>query len=298
MRAGGLFRIVFYERRLSDWTDLVARAILLAKLSEKTMAAVNIVKEGRLARVTFEREGTANALSLSLMRELTEAARSFENDSETSAIVLSGSEDNFCLGFDLQDDEFASLSTATLAERRTAFEVGSRMCQAWEDIQALTISAINGWCVGGGVALAVSTDLRVMAKNSHLYVPEIERGLNMSWGSVPRITNLVGPARAKRIIVLAEKIDAARAVDWGMADEIAPQGQVIETALGLAERAASMPPVALRMCKQGINAYANALARTASWFDHDQFTLAQQSQDAAEGINAFFERRAPDFKGN
>ncbi|MFX6743372.1 enoyl-CoA hydratase/isomerase family protein, partial [Acinetobacter baumannii] len=82
------------------------------------------------------------------------------------------------------------------------------------EIEAFTVAAIEGWCVGGGVALAVSLDLRVVGRGATLYVPEIERGMNMSWGSLPRLVNLVGPAKAKRIVVLAERIDATRAVSW------------------------------------------------------------------------------------
>jgi len=152
--------------------------------------------------------------------------------------------------------------------------------------------------VGGGAALSVATDLRVAAENAQFYVPEVERGLNMSWGSVPRLTNLIGPARAKRLMILAEKQTASQALDCGLIDEIAPMGRVMAQAMTTAQKAASMPVLALRMIKQDINAYAYALAAVASHSDHDQFTLAQNSQDAVEGIEAFLEKRDPKFTGN
>ncbi len=262
------------------------------------MSIVSIEKLGRISVVSFDRGNAANALSLELMRELTAAARSFDHDAETSAVILTGRPDNFSLGADLKDREIVALREAGLAERRLGLMTGTRMCRAWEDIQALTISAIEGWCVGGGVALCVATDLRVVAQGAGLYVPEIERGMNMGWGAVPRITNLVGPARAKRIVILAEKVTAARAVDWGLADECAPDGEALTTAMAMAERAASLPPVALRMCKQDINAYANALAHVASHSDFDQYALAQTGEDFAEGIRAFLEKRAAKYTGN
>jgi len=261
------------------------------------MKHVTIERDGPISVVSFDRGYAANPFSYDLMRELTDAARGFEDDFETSAIVLTGRQDNFSMGFDLRDSETTRLKGAGLAERRQAAIVGRRMCQAWEDLQPLTISAIEGWCVGGGVALAVATDLRVVSQNAGLYVPEIERGLNMSWGSVPRITNLVGPARAKRVVILAEKLMADRAVDWGLADEIAVDGSTRDSALQLASRAASMPVVALRICKQDINNYANALAAVSSHTDYDQFTLTQGSEDADEGIDAFLEKRPPKFTG-
>lgn len=262
------------------------------------MNLVNIVRTGRISVVSFDCGKPSNVLSLEVMRQLTDAARSFEDDHETSAIILCGRPDNFSMGFDLKNEETLALRNAPLAKRRLALQTGTRMCRAWENLEPLTISAIEGWCIGGGVALSVSTDLRIVGAGSSFYVPEVERGLNMSWGSVPRITNLVGPARAKRIIALAEKLSAHTAVNWGMADETVPDGTTRNAALHMAERAATMPPVALRMCKLAINAYANALARASSHADHDQFALALNSNDSVEAIEAFFEKRPPRYTGD
>ena len=261
------------------------------------MSHVDISRTGRIATVRFDRGIPANPLSYALMRELTDAARSFEQDYETSAVILTGRDDNFSMGADLKDPERIAQGTASLAERRQSLMTGARMCKAWEEVQPLVISAIEGWCVGGGAALAVSTDLRVKGASGGIYVPEIERGMNMSWGSVPRIVNLVGPARAKRIVVLAEKIMAAEAVLWGLVDAVASDGATLAKAMEMAERAASMPPVALRMCKQDINAYANALAHVASHADYEKFALAQSGEDYAEGVAAFLEKRPPNYTG-
>lgn len=262
------------------------------------MKHVQIEHRDRIAIVTFDRGLAANPMSYQLMRELTEAARSFEDDHQTAAIILTGRRDNFTLGFDLKDPEVKRLQEATLAEQRVMVTTGKRMCQAWEDLQPLTISALEGWCVGGGVALSVATDLRIISRTGGMYVPEVERGMNMSWGSVPRIVNLVGPARAKRIIVLAEKMSAERAVEFGLADEMVEAGSTLEVALDMARRAAQMPPVALRMCKRDINAYANALAAVASHGDFDDFTQASNSQDGLEGMVSFLEKRPPKFTGD
>ncbi len=261
------------------------------------MKHVTIGRQGPISVVSFDRGYAANPFSYDLMRELTEAARSFDDDFETSAIILTGRQDNFSMGFDLGDNETIRLKDAGLAERRQAAIIGRRMCQAWKDLQPLTISAVEGWCVGGGFALAVAADLRVVGQDAVLYVPEIERGLNMSWGSIPRIANLAGPARAKRVVILAERVMADQAVNWGLADQLAVDGTTCESALQLASRAASMPVVALRICKQDINSYTNALAAVSSHTDYDQFTLTQGSKDADEGINAFLEKRNPKFAG-
>ena len=262
-----------------------------------TYNLVTVKKLENVAVVRFDRGDKANSLSFELMRELTAVACELADEPDLCAVVLTGREDNFCLGMDLKDGEVAKSGSAGLSERRVMLKTGPRLCRAWEELEPLTIVAIEGWCAGGGAALAVSCDLRIMGKGGHIYVPEIERGFNMSWGSVPRITNLVGPAKAKRVVVLAEKLDAARSLDWGLVDEIVPDGTALKKALEMANRAASLPPNGVRICKSAINAHANALNNTSSHADMDQFALTQNSEDCKEGLQAFLDKRDPIFTG-
>ncbi len=264
-------------------------------LSQWAQAGISVRREGRIAIVQFDASDKANALSVAVMRGLLSVARSFESDAELSAVVLTGAADKFSLGFDLRDAQ--RVAALTLGQRREAQALGPRLCAAWEDIEALTLVAVEGWCVGGGVALAGAFDLRVAGGGARFYVPEIERGMNMSWGSLPRLVNLVGPARAKQIVILADKVDAQKAYDWGFVQYLVEPGQALEEALVLARRAAAMPPVQLRMCKSGINAYANALTRATSIMDRDQYLLAQGSGDYAEGVASFLEKRPAQFRG-
>jgi len=259
--------------------------------------SVTVEREGRVVTVRIDRGDGVNALSDALMRELTDVARSFEDDVETSAVVLTGTDSVFSLGFDLRDRSNADLLESGLAAQRMLQSRGPRLCNAWETIEPMTIVAIEGWCVGGGAALAVSCDLRVMAQDARLYVPEIERGMNMSWGSIPRFVNLIGPSRTKRVVALAEKIDAATAEGWGLADAVAEPGHALEVARAFADRAAALPPVQLRMCKAGVDVAAKALNQAVSALDRDQFLLAQRSEDFVEGVRSFMEKRPPRYTG-
>ncbi len=206
-------------------------------------------------------------MSDALMKELTDLARWLDEDLETSVIVLTGRADNFSMGFDLKEGRDAN---AGLMQRRRAIQRGPRLCKAWEELEQMTICAIEGWCVGGGAALATALDLRVMAEGSTMYVSEIERGMNMSWNSVPRFVNLCGPARAKRVVVMAERIEAERALEWGLADEVAPRGGAVAKAMEMAERIASLPPVQVRMCKKDVDMAAKALNHATSFMDADR----------------------------
>lgn len=267
-------------------------------MSDRTYEFLSIEEDGRIAIVRFDRGFKANPLSLALLEELTDVARRYADRPDISAVILTGRVDCFSMGMDLKDEASMAARRAGLAERRLSLRAGPRMCQAWEEVDALTIAAIEGWCVGGGAALAVSCDLRVMGASARLYVPEVERGFNMSWGSVPRITALVGPARAKRVVTLCEKLDAETAERWGLADAVVADGAAMGRARDFAERAAELPPSAMKMTKHDVNVAAHALSRVTAHRDLDAFALTERSEDFREGVAAFLEKRPAKFTGN
>src|SRR6201991_4054643 len=204
--------------------------------------------EGRIAIVRFDRGDGINALSPEAMRQLTNAARSFEDDASTSVVVLTGGKDAFTAGFDLKDPEGRSRKTMDLGALRRHLKLGPRMTRAWQDMEQVTIGAIEGFCIGGGVALAVALDFRIMASNAHMRVPEIALGMNMSWQSVPRMLHLMGPARTKQAVIVAdERISAEQAQEWGLVEEVAAPGKAFAAAMALAEKIARQPPLSVAM---------------------------------------------------
>src|SRR5258708_32802510 len=133
-------------------------------------------------------------MSPEALRQLTNAARSCEDDAATSVVVLTGGAKSFTAGFDLKDPEGRARRTMDLGTLRRSLKVGPRLTRAWQDMEQITIGAIEGFCVGGGVALAVALDFRVIAPNAHLRVPEIGLGMSMSLQSIPPVLPFMGPA--------------------------------------------------------------------------------------------------------
>ncbi|MEO0784758.1 MAG: enoyl-CoA hydratase/isomerase family protein [Pseudomonadota bacterium] len=258
---------------------------------------VSLRRRGRIATVTLDRGDGLNALSIQAMTELKTAAAHLHEDTQTSVVVLNG-EAVFSAGADLKDNARLSRADHSLLEQRQAMRLGPDLCQAWADLEQITIVAIEGFCIGGGLALAVSCDHRIAAEDAHFRLPEVPLGMNMSWRSVPRLVALLGPSRAKRVIALGQKITARQAHDWSLVDEVTPPGGAVDAALKLAADYAALPPLALRMTKQAVDVAAQPLAHATSFMDRDQFMLAASSEDQREAIAAFLEKRTPNFKGN
>jgi enoyl-CoA hydratase len=257
---------------------------------------VTVARAGAIATVTMDRGDGRNALSRQLIRELTETARSFADDLETQAVILTA-KGAFTAGADLKDPAMDRRKATGLLERRHMTRIGPDLCDAWEKIEQVTICAIEKYCIGGGAALAAACDFRILGKSAHLRLPEIPLGMNMSWHAVPRLVSLIGPSRTKQFVIFGERVEAAQAREWGLADEIVPDGEALAAAQRWADKITKLPPNAVRMSKQSVNAAANALHHATTFMDLDQYALATTSEDYREAIKAFLEKREPKFTG-
>lgn len=243
---------------------------------------VAIEKRGPIALVQFDRKANLNAFNEQLVLELTDVAKSFHDDLDTQAVVLAGAPNAFSAGFDLKATDGWPTEKDDLKRRHRAYN-GVRLCKAWEEMPQITIAAMERLAVGAGIAIALACDWRVLGRSAYLYVPEVKIGLNLQWGALPRLISLVGPARAKRITILCEKMRASQALDWGLVDELADDGGTIAKALEMAEVAVSMPAATVRMVKQAVNATAGALHAASAFADADQsqVTVAYAAAAAA-----------------
>ncbi|HXQ46967.1 MAG TPA: enoyl-CoA hydratase/isomerase family protein [Caulobacteraceae bacterium] len=262
----------------------------------KVKTPVALTRAGRVAVVTIKRGDRLNALSREVMEGLTAIARELRSDTSTSAVVLTG-DPVFSAGADLSDRRLGIGADVALIDRREALRVGPDMCAAWEAIDQVTIAAVEAFCIGGAVSLVASCDFRIAGRGAHFRLPEIPLGMNMSWGTQPRLVSLIGPARAKRLVIFGERVHALEAETWGLVDVVADDGGALEIAKEWADKIAGLPPIAVRMAKRAITQIAAANHAAATYMDADQYALAATSEDHREAVAAFFQKRAPHFTG-
>ena len=263
------------------------------ELFDRAWETIRVSRRERHCEIQLHRPEARNALDAKLMKELTEAAQLLRLK-DVSSVCLSGAEQYFSAGADLAGR--GEGPPPTLMDQRRAVMAGPDLCRAWEEIEAVTICAIEGYCIGGGSALAVACDFRIMGEGAYMRLPEVPLGMNMSWRTLPRLVALIGPARTKRYVMFGEKADAATCLAWGLCDEVAPAGQALAAARAWADKLAALPPLPVRMTKEAVNAIAAQPA--AIYMDRDQFLLTSRSADQREGLAAFREKRPGRFTGD
>jgi enoyl-CoA hydratase/carnithine racemase len=252
---------------------------------------VGIETRGPAAVITLRREEKLNALSTEVERALSDALRD-ERVRASACVVVAGGARAFSAGADV--NEMRDLDPAAiLAYYR---ETGG----VYEEVASLpqpTIAAIAGHCLGGGLELALACDFRVADATASFGLPEVAIGIVPSSGGTHRLARLVGTSRAKELILLRERFGPEEARAYGLVTETVAEGAALDRALELAERLAALPPLAVTLAKQTIDAMPESSREAGLALERLAYGLLAQTEDAREAADAFAEKREPRFKG-
>jgi enoyl-CoA hydratase/carnithine racemase len=232
------------------------------------------------------------------MDEITHAARSFQDDVETRAVVFRGRGKHFCSGADLVEAAESSEEPATRLATRRQLRRGPEMIGAIHQMNQITVCAMKGVSLGGGACIATACDFRVADTGAVAGYPEVKLGMNLSWIALPLCVHLVGPSVAKRLIALGNKESAEDLLRWGFVDEVVDPDELESRAFEIAREFADRPPIAAQMIKQSVNALVSALDQSVMHMDRDQWAWTATTDDFREGIRSFLEKRPPEFKGD
>lgn len=243
---------------------------------------------GAIALIRLDRAERRNALTLGMLVELERIADSLAADPAVRAVVLAAHGPDFSVGMDIGRMPAPDDRPPIELMRRLAGQ-GARTMRALKGIHQPTIAAIRGLAIGGGAALASACDFRVAAPAARLGYAEVKLGINLMWNALGPLVALVGPARAKRLVLGGEPVGAATLADWGLFDELADDP--FAAALDWAGRLAALPPVGVQMAKRSIDSLAEALAAAVLHADTDQWLLSTFTPDHAAALAAFRARR-------
>jgi enoyl-CoA hydratase/carnithine racemase len=257
---------------------------------------IRLQRDGAIATLTINRPERRNAITNEMMEEIERVARSFSQDEQTRAIIIRAEGNDFSVGADLSQPRFQGDPQSMLMRRR-GLEQGGLMMRALQEIHQPTICAIKGVSTGGGACIPTACDFRIAADTTRAGYGEVKMGINLMWNAVPVCVNLIGPARAKRMIMSGKLFEAKTLLEWGFVDEVVPVEKLDETARAWAEEYAALPPIAVQMIKRSINKYTGALDNAIMHMDADQWLLAAHSEDMKEAVSAFFQKRKPSYTG-
>ncbi|MDP6549915.1 MAG: enoyl-CoA hydratase/isomerase family protein [Dehalococcoidia bacterium] len=247
-------------------------------------------KWGGLVDITLNRPDRLNAANLQLAREMTEAVGEIEADDEVRVMILHGAGRAFCAGADIKAMAEGELS-GELVHKMTA------LCTRMEGLSKITVAAVNGVAAGGGCEMALACDLRLAADVARFGLPEVTLGLLPGSGGTQRLPRIIGAGRAKWVMYTGDLVDAETALQWGLVNQVVPGDQLLEEAGKLAQMLMERPPLALHLIKSCIDVGSQMDLRSGLEYEARCIQILEASEDAQEGLRAFIEKRAGNFKG-
>lgn len=246
---------------------------------------IEVVRDGPVLRIWLDRADKRNAHDQRMLEEVAHAFGAASSDFEARLVVLGGRGPTFCAGADRRERIEPARSAR---EERYRNQLGRRVTRAIEECEIPTVARVHGHAAGGGSCLAVSCDFRITTESCQWWVPEVELGTPLPWAGTPRLIAEIGMARARRYVMLSERVDGHTAADWGLAHECVADEQLDEAIERWVDRLLSLPELAVTMTKAHFRGYAQPGALgDLSETDGDLSAIVRGTDDFRERFAGF-----------
>jgi len=255
-------------------------------------------QKGHVACITLNRPEADNAIDLDMAVALQEVCRRINQDPGVRVVVISGTGDkDFCSGEDLRQLSKSAYDEAPSLDSLKDFTLRYNVAEMVFGIECPVIAAVNGDARGAGLALALACDLRIASAQASFGVGDPARGCLLANGLTQLLPRIVGRGKAAELLLTAEAIEAAEALNIGLVHRVVPHQDVVSEAVKMAEDMASKAPIALRYAKEAVNKGMDLTLDQGLRLECDLYMLLHTTHDRTQGINAFREKRKPSFKG-
>jgi enoyl-CoA hydratase/carnithine racemase len=257
-----------------------------------TFATLRVEVDGPIGQLTLAQPEKLNPLGTVPLREIALAARWFDTTT-AHVVVVTGEGRAFSSGFDLREFAGGDRDDPTAPSSREQADLGRLMAEAMDRMSALTIAAIKGPCVGGGVVLAGACDLRIAADDTVFSIPEVDLGIPLAWGGIPRLVREIGPAATRELVLTCRPFDADEARSLGFVNRVVPRSELESSVDELANQLARKAPSVVRATKRQVAESLEDMASTVgAWADADLLGAAMRDPDARAAARAYLASRA------
>lgn len=246
--------------------------------------------EKHIALLQINRPDSLNALNTELMAEIRDALQQLDDNDEVRVIIITGNEKAFAAGADIKQ----------MANKSAIDMLNIDQFSTWDQIRKTKkpiIAAVSGFALGGGCELAMTCDMIVASETAKFGQPEIKIGVTPGAGGTQRLTRAIGKARAMEMVLTGKFIDAEEALKAGLINRVVPVELYLKEAVNLAKEVAALSPVAVKLAKESVNRAFETHLDEGLQFERKNFYLAFASDDQKEGMQAFIEKRPPNYSG-
>lgn len=267
-----------------------------AKVDKDTrdFESIRVEVDGALGRLTLNRPERLNAIGATMLQELAEAARWFDSHRELRVVIVSGAGRAFSAGADLRDSPLAPgmpRSGNSWLYRREVGQYGLRAADALEQMRAITIAQVHGYAVGGGLVLMAVCDLRVAAEDAVFFIPEIDLGIPLAWGGIPRLVREIGPALTKELVMTCRRFTPAEAKAIGFLNRVVPAAKLAREVNQLAQELVAKPAVPLVITKDHVNAVMRVMGAGTTAFADGDVGLGSAGDEESKQASRVYTKR-------
>ena len=241
--------------------------------------------DGHVGYIVLNRPDRLNAITVQMLDDLIAAARWFDDQLDVRVVTVEGAGRAFSAGYDIE--AFAQMSDDAV-ELRVQSAKGGAMADALESMRAVTVAKLDGWVVGGGVVVASACDLRIATDQTRFKIPEVQLGIALNWGGIPRLVREIGPALTRELVMTCREFSPEEALGAGFLNRVVPQEDLDPAVAELVDRLVSMPAVPVLATKDQVNAVTRAMsARVGHYMDGDGMVATMSTKEYEEAFEEY-----------